>query len=188
MKVKYNLKHHISRTFIYYLVLVIIVPLFCSYLILIKNKPKAIERFSFFSEVTCVDDGLFKQQLSDVLPEDLKIDLYDIDKNDSLFNTYLSSYGLNSDVCLLSKTTLDKFTSINFADLTNSSWNKETNYHFEDYSIGILYKDNAVFNFPDNDETYYLLALKNSVHLKGIVSDSKTDQVNRVWDFLINHA
>ena len=146
MKIKYSVKNHISRSFIYYILAVIIVPLLCSYLIIIKNKPKATQRFSIFSEISYVDDGLFRQTLFDVLPEDLEINLYDMDRNDNLFNTYFSSYGLNSDICLLSKTTLDKFETIDFMDLTNTKWDLNDNYHFEDYSIGILYKDNTYFN------------------------------------------
>ena len=184
MKIRYNLKSHLSHTFIYYLVSLVLIPLVCSYIIFLKNKPKAAQRFSIFSEVTYVDDGLFKQKLFEVLPEDLEIDLYDMNRNDNLFNTYFSSYGLNSDICLLSKTTLDRFETIDFVDLTNSKWNKDNNYQFKDYSIGVLYEDNTYFNFSD----YYLLALKNSVHLKGIMEDSKTDQVNRVWEFLTNNG
>ena len=188
MKIKYSVKNHISRSFIYYILAVIIVPLLCSYLIIIKNKPKATQRFSIFSEISYVDDGLFRQTLFDVLPEDLEINLYDMDRNDNLFNTYFSSYGLNSDICLLSKTTLDKFETIDFMDLTNTKWDLNDNYHFEDYSIGILYKDNTYFNIPDNDEQYYLLTLKKSVHLQGIKEESKTDQVNRVWEHLLNNG
>ena len=188
MKIRYNLKNHISRTIIYYLVALVIIPLICSYVIFVKNKPKDTKRFSIFSEVTYVDDGLFKQKLFDILPEDLEIDLYDMNRNDNLFNTYFSSYGLNSDICLLSKTTLDKFETIDFVDLTTTKWDKESNYHFKDYSIGILYENNTIFNIPESGETYYLLTLKNSVHLKGIREDSKTDQVNRVLEFLTNNG
>ena len=56
----------------------VLIPLVCSYIIFLKNKPKAAQRFSIFSEVTYVDDGLFKQKLFEVLPEDLEIDLYDM--------------------------------------------------------------------------------------------------------------
>ena len=188
MKIKYNLKNHISNTFIYYLLAVILVPLLCSYLIFIKNKPKATERFSFFSEVTYVDEGEFKQSLFNILPEDLQIDLYDMDKDDNLFRTYFSSYGLNSDVCLLSKTTLDKFQTIDFVNLTSTKWDKEDNYHFEDYSIGVHIVNMEYFNVSDTDETYYLLALKKSVHLNGIVENSKTDQVDRVLEYLVNNG
>ena len=188
MKIKYNLKNHISSTFIFYLLSVLIVPLLCSYLIFIKNKPKATQRFSFFSEVSFVDEGEFKQSLFNILPEDLEIDLYDMDRNDNVFNTYFSSYGLNSDICLLSKTTLDKFETIDFVNLSNTRWDKEDNYHFGDYSIGVHYVNMTPFNVIDKEETYYLLAMKKSVHLNGILENSKTDQVDRVLEYLINNG
>ncbi len=188
MKIKYSLKEHFVRTIIFYLLALAIIPLLCSYSILLKTKPKATQRFAFFSELNYVDESSFKRKLFDVLPEDLQIDTYMSSPSDSLFTTSLSSYGLNSDICLLSKTTLDKLTSIEFLDLTNTTWDKESNYHFKDYSIGVLYKDNTQFIFPESDEQYYLLALRKSVHLNGLVDSGKTDQVNRVLEYLTSNG
>lgn len=184
MVIKYSFKNRVSHMFIFYIIAIILIPIFCSYLIMLKTRPKDIERFSFFSELNYVDDGLFKQQLFDVLNEDLEINIYDMNKNDRLFNSYFSSYGLNSDICLLSKSTLDSFTSIDFVDLTGTKWDNDTNYRFNEYSVGIFYNDDSRFNIIDKEEKYYLLALKSSVHLKGILNESKTDQVNRVLEYL----
>lgn len=191
MKIKFPFKNHFSRYLFVYLAAFIATPLVCSYSIQIKNRPKDYERFTFFSDVTLKESGVFKDQLFKVLPEDLEIELYDIDASDNIFNTYLSAYGYNSDICLLSETTISKFTSIPFLDLKDTTWNKDDNYVFQSYSIGVLChnKDGEelknVFNFKDDN--YYLFVVNTSVHLKGLKSGGLTDQVNRVLEYLTSN-
>lgn len=187
MKIRFSFKNHISHAIFVYLSALIVVPLICSYSILLKTKPKDYERFSFFSEALYVNDGMFKDELFKILPEDLVIDLYDMDRSDRTFNSYLSSHGLNSDICLLSETTISKFETIPFLNLSNTSWDKEDNYKKEDYSFGIKCQQALDSIFTFKEETYYLCVVKSSVHLKGIKKNGQTDQVNRVLEYLTTY-
>ena len=187
MKIRFSFKNHLSHSIFVYLGALIVVPLLCSYSILLKTRPKDYERFSFFSEALFVNDGSFKDKLFKVLPEDLVIDLYDMERSDRTFKSYLSSHGLNSDICLLSETTLSNFKTIPFLDLTNTSWNKEDNYKIENYSLGIKCKSTLDTLFTFKDETYYLCVVKSSVHLKGLKKNSTTNQVNRVLEYLTTY-
>ena len=190
MKIKYPLKNHVFNRFYIYLAALIVIPIICTYSIFQKTKPKDYERFSIFADIEFKNDGAFKDYLFTELKEDLVIDIYESNRDDTLFNTYFSSYGLNSDICILSKKTLDKFESINFVDLTGTDFDNPDNYYFKEASIGVLYhqKDsttgNEYINFPIAEDDYYITINKNSVHLKGITTTGLTDQVYRVINLL----
>lgn len=193
MKTRFSFKNHLVSTFFIYLAAIAVTIFVCSYSILLKTKPKDYQRFSIFSEVEFVNEGVFKDKfLKEVVPEDLVVDLYCTSKNDKSFNTMFSAYGLNSDICVLSKTTLASFNDIQFLNLKNTIWDKEDNYIFGEYSVGVLCHKNEeeqlkeFFAFGNDD--YYLFVLRNSVHIKGLSNDGKTDQVNRVLEFLINNG
>lgn len=192
MKTRFSFKNHLSRFFFVYIAAIAVTSIVCSYTVLLKTRPKDYETFSIFSEASFVKEGAFKDEMLKELPEDLLINLYTIETKDDVFNTYFSAYGLNSDICVLSKTTLDKFKTIQFLDLRNTVWDLPDNYHFStDYSIGIKCHPkgseilNNVFTFGDDD--YYFVVIRNSVHLKGLVNTSKTDQVNRVLEYLMDY-
>lgn len=188
MKTRFSLKNHLSHSFLLYIVSFLVVLLICSYAIQIKTRPKDYEKFSFFSEATLVDDSKFNNQLSKVLPEDLVIDLYDMDRNDKTFKSYLSAHGLNSDICLLSEATIAEFKTIPFLDLKETVWDSVDNYILSDLSVGIpanKEKLTDIFNF--NEENYYLCVIKSSVHLKGLKKGGQTDQVNRVLEYLTTY-
>ena len=191
MKTRFSVKNHISQAFLLYIGAVGLTVLACSYSVMLKTRPKDYERFSFFLEGDYVSEGIFKEKMMKVLPEDLVIDLYNIESSDRTFNSYFSACGLNSDICLLSKTTLDKFKTIEFLNLKETVWDKEDNYIFHDYSIGVKAhsKDGEelkdFFTFESDD--YYLLVLKSSVHLKGIAKKGRTNQVNRVLEYLTTY-
>ena len=75
-------------------------------------------------------------------------------------------------------------------DLRNTAWDLPDNYLFSsEYSIGVKChskgsdKLNSVFTFDDDD--YYFTVIRDSVHLKGLANNSKTDQVNRVLEYLM---
>ena len=190
MKTRFSFKNHLSRFFFVYIGAIALASIVCSYAVLLKTRPKDYETFSFFSEVNFVKEGAFKDQMLKELPEDLLINLYTIETKDDVFNSYFSAYGLNSDICVLSKTTLDKFKTIKFLDLRNTAWDLPDNYLFSsEYSIGVKChskgsdKLNSVFTFDDDD--YYFTVIRDSVHLKGLANNSKTDQVNRVLEYLM---
>ena len=192
MKTRFSFKNHISRFFFVYIAAIAGTSVLCSYTVLLKTRPKDYERFAIFSEVSYVKEGAFKDELFKTIPEDLQINLYTIETKDDLFNTYFSAYGLNSDICVLSKTTLEKFKTIEFLDLRNTSWDLPDNYIYNNnYSIGIKCHAkeseelNSVFAFGNDD--YYFVILRNSVHLRGLVNNSKTDQVNRVLEYLTTY-
>ena len=188
MKTRFSLKNHLSHSFLLYIVSFLVVLLICSYAIQIKTRPKDHEKFSFFSEATLVDGSKFNNQLSKVLPEDLVIDLYDMDRNDRTFKSYLSAHGLNSDICLLSETTIAEFKTIPFLDLKETVWDSVDNYILSDLSVGIPANKEKladIFNF--NEENYYLCVIKSSVHLKGLKKGGQTDQVNRVLEYLTTY-
>ena len=192
MKIKYPFKNHFATYFFVYFGALVALPILCTYTVLQKTKPKNYERFSVFSDIEFVDSGVFKDYLFSELKEDLVIDTYDINRNDNLFNSYFSSYGLNCDICILSKTTLDKFTSVDFFNLNNTIYEQESGYIFKDICVGILCHQkestdlNEYFNFSLADDDYYITINKNSVHLKGIIEDSLTNQVSRVINLLTN--
>ena len=190
MKTRFSFKNHLPRFFFVYIGAIAVTSIVCSYAVLLKTRPKDYETFSFFSEVNFVKEGAFKDQMLKELPEDLLINLYTIETKDDVFNSYFSAYGLNSDICVLSKTTLDKFKTIKFLDLRNTAWDLPDNYLFSsEYSIGVKChskgsdKLNSVFTFDDDD--YYFTVIRDSVHLKGLANNSKTDQVNRVLEYLM---
>ena len=184
MKTRFSFKNHLSHYFFVYALLIVASTLVCSFSINLKTKPKSYEQFSFFSEVNFVNEGNFKQKLSSVVPEDLEINLYSTSKNDKAFNYYFSAYGLNSDICLLSKSLLEQFTSIQFLNLKGTAWEKTDNYIFGEYSIGIKCQEGLKQYFTFADDDYYLLVMKNSVHLKGLNNSGLTDQVNRVLEYI----
>ena len=183
MKTRFSFKNHIAHTFFIYIAAIAVSIFVCTYSINLKTRPKDYERFSIFSEVEFTDEGALKDTLlNEVIPEDLKIDLYYMDKNDNSFNTYFSAYGRNSDICLLSKDTLDRFETIYFVNLKGTKWDKEDNYKYGDISVGIKYPVNNYFKYESGD--YYLLVMSDSVHLDEI-TNGKTNQVKRVLDYLI---
>ena len=192
MKTRFSVKNHLSHAFLLYIGAVGLTVLACSYAVMLKTRPKAYERFSFFLEGEYVNSGLFQEEMLKVLPEDLVVDLYSMESSDRTFNTYFSAYGLKSDICLLSKTTLDKFKTIEFLNMKDTAWDLPDNYIFHDtYSIGVHAhtKDgeelNNYFTFESDD--YYLLVLRTSVHLKGLAKGGQTDQVNRVLEYLTTY-
>ena len=188
MNVKFSFKQHIAQKFFVYLVPLVVIPIICTYSIHLKTRPKDIERFSLFTEIEYKDEGKLQEELFSVVPEDLQIDLYSMERKDNLFKTYLSSYGMSSDICLLSKTTLNEFASISFVNLKNTKWDRKDNFYFNENSIGILYHKkgeetpDAYFDFSKADDDYYWVVLNTSVHLNGLVENSKTDQVNRILE------
>ena len=190
MKIKYPFKNHLANSFFIYFGVLVVVPVLCTYAVLQRIKPKDYERFSVFSDIEFANSGLFKDYLFTELKEDLVIDTYDMNRNENLFNSYFSSYGLNSDICILSKTTLDKFESVDFVNLNDTIYEQEDSYRFKDICIGVLChqkestKLKEYFNFSIADDDYYITINKNSVHLKEITSSGLTDQVARVINLL----
>ena len=188
MKARFSFKNHLSHSFLIYIVSFLAVLLVCSYAIQLKTRPKDYERFSFFSEATLVSENKINNQFSKVLPEDLLIEFYDMDRNDKTFKTYLSSHGLNSDICLLSETTLSEFKTIPFLDLKETTWDSSDNYVISDYSVGIpTNKERLADLFNFNEDNYYLCVIKTSVHLKGLKKNGQTDQVNRILEYLTTY-
>ena len=190
MKIKYSFKNHLSNRFYLYIGAIVLVPLLCSYSILQITRPKDVERFSIFCDVEFKNEGLFKDYLFTELKEDLVIDTYEMSRKDNLFNTYFSSYGLNSDICILSKESMDRFETVYFLDLKGSEFESQTNYYFKEYSIGVLCHENGsgklneYFNFENLDDDYYITVSKKSVHLKELTNEGKTNQIARVLRLL----
>lgn len=189
MNIKFSFKQHIAQKFFVYLVPLVVIPIICTYSIHLKTRPKDFERFTIFTELEYQDEGKLEEELFGVLPEDLQIDLYSMEKKDNLFDTYLSSYGMSSDICLLSKTTLSEFKENKFVNLKNTKWDKQDNFYFSENSVGVLYHKkgdetpNTYFDFSKADDDYYWVVLKTSVHLNGLIENSNTDQANRVLEF-----
>ena len=190
MKIKYSFKNHLSNRFYLYIGAIILVPFLCSYSILLKTRPKDVERFSVFCDVELKDEGLFKDYLFSELQEDLVIDTYEMSRKDNLFNTYFSSYGLNSDICILSKESMDRFETVYFLDLKGSEFESQTNYCFKESNIGVLCHEkgstklNEYFDFANLDDDYYITVSKKSVHLKELTNNGKTNQIARVLRLL----
>ena len=188
MNVKFSFKQHIAQKFFVYLVPLVVIPIVCTYSIHLKTRPKDFERFTLFTELEYKDEGKLQEELFNVLPEDLQIDLYSMERKDNLFKTYLSSYGMSSDICLLSKTTLSEFTTNKFVNLKNTKWDKEDNFYINENSVGVLYHKkgdetpNTYFDFSKADDDYYWVVLNTSVHLNGLTANSKTDQANRILE------
>lgn len=192
MKIKYSFKSHFVNRFYVYVGALLLVPLICSYSIYQKTNPKDTERFSVFSDVELKDEGLFKDFLFTELKEDLVIDTFEMKRTDSLFSTYFSSYGLNSDICILSKETMDKFETVYFLNLKGTNFDKKSNYYFGEYSLGVLCHEkgsntlNEYFDFAALDDDYYITVNKNSVHLKELTNNGKTNQISRILTKLTN--
>ena len=189
MNIKFSFKQHIAQKFFVYLVPLVVIPIICTYSIHLKTRPKDFERFTIFTELEYKDEGKLEEELFGVLIEDLQIDLYSMEKKDNLFDTYLSSYGMSSDICLLSKATLNEFKENKFVNLKNTKWDKQDNFYFNENSVGVLYHKkgdetpNTYFDFTKADDDYYWVVLKTSVHLNGLIENSKTDQANRVLEY-----
>ena len=193
MKISYSFKNHFVNRFYVYVGILLLVPLICSYSIYQKTNPKDVERFSVFSDVELKDEGVFKDYLFSELKEDLVIDTYEMKRTDSLFNTYFSSYGLNSDICILSKETMDRFETIYFLNLKGTNFDKASNYYYEEYSLGVLCHEkgsttlNEYFDFASLDDDYYIAVNKKSVHLKELTNSGKTNQIARILTKLTNY-
>ena len=189
MNVKFSFKQHIAQKFFVYLVPLVVVPIICTYSIHLKTRPKDVERLSLFAELEYKNEGKLEEELFNVLPEDLQIDLYSMERKDNLFKTYLSSYGLTSDICLLSKTTLSEFETNKFVNLKDTKWDREDNFYIKENSVGVLYHKkgdetpNTYFDFSKADDDYYWVVLNTSVHLNGLTENSKTDQANRILEY-----
>lgn len=186
MKIKYPLKYHLVNRFYFYIGALVLIPIICSYSINLKTRPKDYERFSIFCDIELKNDGVFKDYLFEELKEDLVIDVYEMSRKDNLFNSYFSSYGLNSDICILSKETLDRFETMYFLNLKNTDFDYASNYYFNDYSVGVLCHEQGsdmleeFFDFTDLDDDYYITISKSSVHLKEVTNDGKTNQIARI--------
>lgn len=180
-----------SNCFLIYIAAVIAIPIICSYAIILKNKPKDYEVFSFFSDIEISNDDAFNNVFKETLPEDLEFNIFSCNRTDKNFTTFVSAYGLTSDLVMLSKTTLDSLTQWDFLVLDDvNKWDLPTNYKFYDKSVAVLAhvknseKLSRFFDFSNLDDDYYFAVGKNSVHTKLFTGVGKTDQVDRILEKL----
>ena len=193
MKSKFNFFKHLMDRFYVYIIFIVLVPIIVTYSISLKTRPKDYESFSIFTETDLVKskeetESYFKA----VLSEDKVVKVNSWTKLDnSTFSIMLNSQGKLSDLVILSSSTLETMTKFDYISLNDTNeYYSDTNfvYHSNNNHYGIRLHDNELnylsdyFNFLD--DTYFIFINKNSVHLKGFIEESKTDQVKRVLDFI----
>ena len=73
MKTRFSFKNHLSHTFFIYIAAIAVTSLGCSYGIMLKTNPKDFEKFSIFTEASFINETSFRNQMNDVLPDNVDL-------------------------------------------------------------------------------------------------------------------
>ena len=186
MNYKFSFLTHLKKCAIFYILATLLVPPIFTYFVYLKNRTKNYEIFSIFVSANLKDKVGIKNFLKISLPEDLEINCYSCDINDSTFATYYSSKGEISDIIILQESFIKQFDYIPYLDITSlTSFDLNNGYVKDEKTYGLSLKNqehNYLSQYIDySDDNYYVFINKKSVHLNNIGPDTYlTNQVEKV--------
>lgn len=186
MKFKFPFLTHLKKCAIFYILATLLVPPIFTYFVYLKNRAKNYEVFSLFVSANLKDKVGMKGLLKTSLPEDLEINCYSCDLNDSTFATYYSAKSEISDIIILQESFIKQFDYIPYLDITSlTSFDLSNGYEKDEKTYGLVLK-NQEHNYLSeyinySDDNYYVFINKKSVHLNNIGPDTYlTNQVEKV--------
>ena len=186
MKFKFPFLTHLKKCAIFYILATLLVPPVFTYFVYLKNRAKNYEVFSLFVSANLKDKVGMKGLLKTSLPEDLEINCYSCDINDSTFATYYSAKSEISDIIILQESFIKQFDYIPYLDITSlTSFDLSNGYAKDEKTYGLVLK-NQEHNYLSeyinySDDNYYVFINKKSVHLNNIGPDTYlTNQVEKV--------
>lgn len=186
MKFKFPFLTHLKKCAIFYILATLLVPPVFTYFVYLKNRAKNYEVFSLFVSANLKDKVGMKGLLKTSLPEDLEINCYSCDLNDSTFATYYSAKSEISDIIILQESFIKQFDYIPYLDITSlTSFDLSNGYAKDEKTYGLVLK-NQEHNYLSeyinySDDNYYVFINKKSVHLNNLGPDTYlTNQVEKV--------
>ena len=186
MKFKFPFLTHLKKCALFYILATLLVPPVFTYFVYLKNRAKNYEVFSLFVSANLKDKVGMKGLLKTSLPEDLEINCYSCDLNDSTFATYYSAKSEISDIIILQESFIKQFDYIPYLDITSlTSFDLSNGYAKDEKTYGLVLK-NQEHNYLSeyinySDDNYYVFINKKSVHLNNIGPDTYlTNQVEKV--------
>ena len=186
MNYKYPFLTHLKKCAVFYILAALLVPPVFTYFVYLKNRAKSYEIFSLFVSADLKDKVGMKNLLKTYLPEDIEINCYSCDINNSAFGTYYSAKGEISDIVILQESLIAQFDYIPYLEITSlTSFDLEGGYSRDEKVYGLVSK-NEEHNYLGeyinySDEDYYIFINKKSVHLNNIGPDAYlTNQVEKV--------
>lgn len=187
MNYKFSFLAHLKKCAAFYILTTLIVPPTFTYFIYLKNRAKSYEVFSMFVSADLKDKVGIKGLLKTSLPEDLEINCYSCDINNSTFATYYSAKSEISDIIILQESFIKQFDYVPYLDITSlTSFDLSDGYIRDEKIYGLALKNQKhnylsdYINF-DDDNNYYVFINKKSVHLNNIGPDTYfTNQVEKV--------
>lgn len=165
-----------------FLLATLLVPVLTVFLVRTKTAPKDFEKYELFIGADVTDQGALENDIKAIVPEDKTVTVYYSSEADSLFGTLYQGYSQYSDILILSKGKLDTFTDFSlFVDIkTLNGVNSTSSYN----EYGLYFdktKENLITKYMKFlDDEYFVLLNKNSVHLKELASEGKTNQTKRI--------
>ncbi len=181
MKTKFNFKAHVLNKLLTYVFLLIVIPILSCYLVDTKTAPKKHEKFSLFVAAELKEKFTLKEELEELFPEDLLVKVESYTPNESMFNTFVDTYGATSDVLIFPKSYLEDIEYFPYKKFNvGDKYYSDSNFIKFDFHFGLLISDSNLkdyINFLDED--YYLMIGPNSVHTLNIFEEGNTDQIDR---------
>lgn len=189
---KNNLKVHLKKYFYVYIIAFLAVASLFPVVINYKTRLNDSEKFSFFICISNVKKTNLKNDLSKKLNGVIKE--YTIDAIDSTSPSYYQVFearGLSADLVIYSEEQMKNMSDLVASYYLNipSKYQKETDYLRSDNHLGLLMKNSEVsylskyITYPDKN--YYLCISKNSSHLIGLTTSSKTAIISILLDSFI---
>lgn len=177
MKYKYSFLNHLKNCAIFYILSILLVPPVFTYFVYLKNRAQKYEIFSLFVSADLKDKVGMKEFMKTYLPEDLEINCYSCDINDSTFATYYSAKGEISDVIILQESFIKQFDYVPYLEITSlTSFDLTDGFSKDEKIYGLICKSQECHHLDEyinySDENYYIFINKNSVHLNNIGPDT----------------
>lgn len=181
MKTKYSLKRHLSRKFFAYICILILCPLFVTFFVTLKNKPKDVEKISMFIIGEAQNDKI-KTKIEETLPDLLEVKVSSYLETEPIITSLYDTEGATSDIVIMPKTFFETHTRFPYEDIKGSYLSSDDNFEFYDFEFG-LKCNNAYFddyiNF--NSKDYFAFFKKEDVHLNEITS-GKTNYIKTLLE------
>lgn len=183
---------HLKKYFYVYIIAFVAVASLFPVAINFRTKLDQSEKFQFFISINKVKKATLKTDLTNKLGGKIKEYVIDaIDVSSPSYYQVFEARGLSADLIIYSEDQLKNMNDVRASYYLEipSKYQKETDYIRSEKHFALLMKNDAVsyltkyITYPTGN--YYLCIGKNSPHLIGLTSTSKTDIISMLLDSFI---
>jgi len=186
MKIRFSFKKSFLHRIYFYICFGVLIPLLLCGAIELRTTPMKNERFTIFLAADLKPESTLSSSIGNYLKDykNKQVNFDACDPQNSFFSAHYGSYGLLSDVLILTPKALDQVDKGLFIEIPSSNeFYSPTNYIDENQKhLGIYFGNGKTCPWQNDvdykEENYYIFVNINTVHGQYFQDDYQDDQVS----------